>query len=483
MNSKTLGVIVLGFASPVVMFLFLLLYPVHLNVRITSYNFDRNNLGSSAEVYFTSSVGVKTPVFNGAVYELTDNELIAYAGHMKAKAKVVPKSLHVSYMGQAYEGNAISADDVLIVAVFEDGTEMMLDDFEVKDVDQVLGKENVTYSVKTRFGPLEFSVTPATIKEVKSVYTGEIKSGSKLDKELFDVSVIYENGDSITIDDFTYDDPGVIKGKTKVKVHTNYGDTVMTVTPESAQTAKIMPDDMIAVEGEKPDIKYFAVSYADGTQESVSINDADFVNLPDKWAAGLNNVSFTYQDSEYAISVYAVPHSVSEASDRDTNIGDGKVYSLKEKELKALSKAASVGAEHNADVMAARVSVLLNRYDETDGKDFMEFIKDDALFKDYEDGSEDPNAVVIAKYIATTGHRTVPVFCKFFADSQDDNLTSCESPMEAKDKTSFVYYGHAAGFCYGYKSGDEPEGIVAPKQSDDDKEDNDNGHSDEIVIQ
>lgn len=273
---------------------------------------------------------------------------------------VVPDSIEAVYKG-AKVGDAFDKSKIQAKLHFPDGHTSKLTDFTVVDAPKVLTKD-VTVTIKSNYGEGGCSIEPVKVKELTAVYTQPLYEGDVLQKENIQIQAVMDDGNSIPVTDFSFDNKTSVKIKTDVLIQTDYGEATLTVEPVGIKSVKINTDGLPYV-GEDMNLVSADIVYQDDTKKMIDVQDmelqTDVASLP----AGKQDVTFVSNGITYTGSLYVLQSSVSDEVHR-TDLADSyQTYEIKNKSLEKLGLLCQRIWNDDRIGLASEASLMANRYE------------------------------------------------------------------------------------------------------------------------
>lgn len=212
------------------------------------------------------------------------------------------------YEGTPHEGDAFDVSDIHVEALFKDGSTQEISDFTILNKSETLDLSS-NMVIKTKWGSARLEIPFQSLKELKAEYDVPVYEGDDFDSEHVKVSVLYEDGTGIPVDNFEIEGEDVIRGNTKYAVYTSYGEcsleiepiTIRYATPEKEYSSGMVFDGNIKL------------TYTDGTEKIVE--DAEYE--PVELEYGVNEIPFKWKGINGTLFIAATattPVSIAEST-------------------------------------------------------------------------------------------------------------------------------------------------------------------------
>lgn len=210
----------------------LLHQPYELQIKSSVPVYESNTLQKTdLQVYGVSFAGHNVLKEYGFDWNKDTDTVTIHYKNLTASAVIHPvliKNVEAVYQDEIYEGVPLSEKQVKISACYTDGTRK-----SIKGTYELPERvtDDTTVLVTTDYGVCKLKLHPVKIQEIQAVYQKDAYPGDKFDEKSVSVNVLYTNGKSRVVDDYTLGKhASVITDKMKVTVNTSYGKTKMKVT-------------------------------------------------------------------------------------------------------------------------------------------------------------------------------------------------------------------------------------------------------------
>ena len=380
--------------------------------------------------------------------------------------------------GDVIVGTAFDKALIDVVLRYGDDTEYSLMTFDVKDAPEYF-TEDTDLTIDSEYGSTVLTVHPMAVENLRAEYSATVYEGDRLSRDNIHVYVTLQGQFEKETDDYEFVDPGPIKMKIHVPFSTRYGETSFDVTPVKMDTCSFNVGGEIA-EGSPAVIDSVNMAYEDGREETVPADSCVFLNLPETWHSGTNDVWFAYNNMEYHSSVDGIPESV--VSSRRDDLGDLTVfekYFLSEEDIRFLAVIAQRIGAHDMESLVAELSLIANRYELSGftgsiveyvhangywGEDLDSYV---ATYEPYDD------ALYAVRDVFVNGHRALPAYVDEHVNTSvvlslsNDSYVPDETEVTTTDGRVVRYCYVAPGntsmiYCYTNDAYQQIMGVMPP---------------------
>ena len=183
-------------------------------------------------VYGESMVGFRTNVKNASV-TLVGNDTVVVSGPAFSEQLAINRipitDIQIEYNQDIYQYDKLNMKNFTVKGIYADGTERDINDFFVNVSGRVEGPEKLDFLIYEKEYPYELD--PIMVSDIQATYSGDAIPGTEFDPDLVNVTVVFEDGETVRLDTATVNYSGKLKTGDKITVNCGmYGEVDLDLT-------------------------------------------------------------------------------------------------------------------------------------------------------------------------------------------------------------------------------------------------------------